>query len=98
MPSSQTKLNEQQLFYLADKAKNNATKSGNLWVKFMDGSTSKWYLRYFVLQMNFLFEFQNQDASKPSNVFLLEQCQFERTGMKNIHDTEHQVMISVLMR
>lgn len=91
MPSNQIKLNEQQLFYLADKAKNNAAKSGNLLVKLSDASTTKWNPRYFVLHMNFLFEFQNQESSKPTNVFLLEQCDFERTAMKNIHDYEHQV-------
>ncbi|XP_065059652.1 ras-specific guanine nucleotide-releasing factor 2-like isoform X2 [Rhopilema esculentum] len=97
MPSSQVKLNEQQLIYLAEKAKNNAAKSGNLWVKLADASTTKWNLRYFVLHMNFLFEFHNQDSPKPSNTFLLEQCQFERTGMKNIHDVEHQFCFCILV-
>ena len=91
MPSNQLRLNEQQLIYLADKAKNNAARSGNLSVKLSDGSTTKWNVRYFVLHMNFLFEFQNQDSTKPTNVYLLEQCDFERTAMKNIHDYEHQV-------
>lgn len=95
MPSNQTKINEQQLLYLAEKAKNNGAKSGNLLVKLSDGSTTKWNLRYFVLHLNFLFEFQNQESSKPSNVFLLEQCDFERTAMKNIHDYEHQVRASL---
>ena len=97
MPSSQIKVSEQQLIYLAEKAKNNGAKSGNLLVKLSDSGTTKWNLRYFVLHLNFLFEFQNQETNKPSNVFLLEQCDFERTAMKSIHDSEHQVRSSLYL-
>ncbi len=94
MPSSSIKVNDGQLHYIGEKARNNATKSGNLMVKVNDGSTSKWYCHYFVLHLNLLFEFQNQDASKPINVILLEQCQFERIGLKRFHDSENQVSAS----
>jgi len=97
MPSNQIKISEQQLLYLAEKAKNNGAKSGNLLVKLSDSGTTKWNLRYFVLHLNFLFEFQNQETNKPSNVFLLEQCDFERTAMKSIHDSEHQFSFCIVV-
>eukprot|EP00794_Sanderia_malayensis_P009753 gene9753-10750_t len=96
MPSSSAvKTHENHLCYLAEKAKSNATQSGYLLMKVNDG-TPKWMSRYFILHLNLLFEFHNQDSIKPCTVILLEQCKFERIGMKNIHDTENQFSFCII--
>ncbi|CAH8866092.1 unnamed protein product [Trichobilharzia szidati] len=64
--------NEQQLYYLVNKARENgiAKLSGNLWKKSLD--TGKWQLRYFILYQNLLFYFDCERAERPSGVIFLE--------------------------
>ena len=97
MPSSSStiRVSDGQLLHLADRAKINATKSGQLFIRGIEGSTVKWYLRHFLLYQNYLFEFANAEAAKPSHVVFLEHCTCERVGMKTIHDTNNQVSLLV---
>ncbi|XP_055956373.1 ras-specific guanine nucleotide-releasing factor 1 [Patella vulgata] len=64
------RINDGQLLYLANKARQENTICGFLYKKSSD--TGKWQLRYFVLYQNLLFYFENDTASRPSGVAVLE--------------------------
>ncbi|ESP05612.1 hypothetical protein LOTGIDRAFT_102993 [Lottia gigantea] len=64
------RINDGQLLYLAGKAKQENTICGYLYKKSSD--TGKWQLRYFILYQNFLFYFENDTATRPSGVAILE--------------------------
>ena len=70
------RLNESQLVYLAQKAKQENTMHGYLYKKSMD--TGKWQLRWFALYQNLLFYYENEQTLRPSGVALLEGCYCER--------------------
>ena len=67
---------ECQLTHLAQKAKHENNLCGYLFKKSAD--TGKWQLRWFALYQNLLFYYENESASKPSGVCLLEGCYCER--------------------
>lgn len=87
------RFNENQLLYLASKSKRENTIAGYLHKKSSD--TGKWQLRYFILYQNLLFYFENENASRPSGVALLEGSYCDRVltpaALKTVKDTEKQV-------
>ena len=71
------RINENQLLYLANKARLEENKRhGYLHKKSAD--TGKWQLRWFTLYQNLLFYYENDQAIRPSGVALLEGCYCER--------------------
>ena len=70
------RVNEGQLLYLALKARQENTSCGYLHKKSAD--TGKWQLRWFALYQNLLFYYENDAATRPSGVCLLEGCYCER--------------------
>ena len=71
------RINENQLLYLANKARHEENKRhGYLHKKSAD--TGKWQLRWFTLYQNLLFYYENDQAPRPSGVALLEGCYCER--------------------
>lgn len=86
------RINEGQLLYLANKARQENTTSGYLHKKSAD--TGKWQLRWFALYQNLLFYYENDTTLRPSGVALLEGCYCERivtpTSLKG-KDNEKQV-------
>jgi len=84
------RFNESQLIYLVGKARRENTNAGFLYKKSSD--TGKWQQRYFVLYQNMLFYFENENASRPLGVVLLEGSYCERviTPLKG-KESEKQV-------
>ena len=64
------RFNDNQLLYLASRAKQENTISGFLYKKSSD--LGKWQLRWFVLYQNLLMYFESDTATRPSGVALLE--------------------------
>lgn len=85
------RFNESQLIYLVSKARRENTNAGFLYKKSSD--TGKWQQRYFVLYQNMLFYFENENASRPLGVVLLEGSYCERviTPLKG-KESEKQVI------
>lgn len=71
------RVNEGQLLYLANKAKQEKTQKSYLYKKSAD--TGKWQQRWFLLYQNLLFYFENENVVRPSGIALLEGCYCERT-------------------
>ncbi|CAH1796894.1 unnamed protein product [Owenia fusiformis] len=70
------RINETQLLYLAEKARQENSINGNLYKKSAD--TGKWQQRWFALYQNLLFYYDSNTSSRPSGVALLEGCYCER--------------------
>ena len=88
------RVNEGQLLYLAQKARQENTTCGYLHKKSAD--TGKWQLRWFILYQNMLFYYENDTTTRPSGVCLLEGCYCERVVIPATHklikgDAEKQV-------
>ena len=84
------RINENQLLYLVSKAKRENSMASYLYKRSSD--TGKWQQRYFVLYQNLLFYFENDTATRPSGVALLEGSYCERliTPLKG-KESEKQV-------
>ncbi|KAJ8303942.1 hypothetical protein KUTeg_017525 [Tegillarca granosa] len=87
------RFNENQLLYLASKARQENTIAGLLYKKSSD--TGKWQLRYFVLYQNLLFYFENENTNRPSGVACLEGSYCDRVvtpaALKAPKDPDKQV-------
>jgi len=90
------RFNENQLIYLVSKARRENTNAGFLYKKSSD--TGKWQQRYFLLFQNLLFYFENETATRPLGVVLLEGSYCERiiTPLKG-KESEKQVGVIVQM-
>ena len=65
------RVNENQLIYLATKARKDPSLSGYLQKKSTD-SAGKWQTRYFLLYQNLLFYYDSETSTRPSGIALLE--------------------------
>ncbi|XP_052831997.1 ras-specific guanine nucleotide-releasing factor 2 isoform X2 [Octopus bimaculoides] len=82
------RFNESQILYLAQKARQENTLCGYLYKKSSD--TGKWQLRWFILYQNFLFYYENDSASRPSGVALLEGSYCDRAVVTTSNKTKDE--------
>ncbi|XP_015792676.1 ras-specific guanine nucleotide-releasing factor 2-like isoform X4 [Tetranychus urticae] len=64
------RMNDLQLFALADKALHDNSKKGYLFKRTTEGS--KWQLRWFVLYQNLFFYYDSESSGKPCGLIFLE--------------------------
>uniref|UniRef100_A0A0L8GML2 PH domain-containing protein n=1 Tax=Octopus bimaculoides TaxID=37653 RepID=A0A0L8GML2_OCTBM len=85
------RFNESQILYLAQKARQENTLCGYLYKKSSD--TGKWQLRWFILYQNFLFYYENDSASRPSGVALLEGSYCDRAVVTTSNKTKDEKQV-----
>ncbi|XP_013403416.1 ras-specific guanine nucleotide-releasing factor 1 [Lingula anatina] len=83
------RVNENQLLYLANKARIENSISGYLNKK--SGESAKWQLRWFSLYQNLLFYYENDSTTRPSGIAFLEGCYCERILTPNSVKGEKQL-------
>ena len=93
MMQKNIRVNESQLLYLVSKARRENSIASYLYKRSSD--TGKWQQRFFVLYQNLLFYFENDTASRPSGVALLEGSYCDRliTPPLRGKELEKQVII-----